>query len=162
MFSKGTSSLSMTLWDWSWVPLVYNMLSEQCSPPWDTGARDSHKDSKGGEMVLVSRAKPLRSLGHRLRPCKRRFSEARWHLEGFRVLRKIFGHTFSFMALYALRQSDIRAVFFFPSSENEYQNLPQYFSKPAPSSSLPAARNQSSTEWQIHLPLRWHPFLHHH
>lgn len=63
-------------------------------------------------------------LGHRACPCKRRRSEAsRWHLEGFRFLRKIFGHIFFFTAMYALSQWVISAgIFFLPQKTNNKTN----------------------------------------
>lgn len=75
-------------------------------------------------MVLVSRSKPPRSLGHRVWLCRRRHLEAsQWHLECFRILRKISGHIFFFTALYALSPSVIGAgIFSLPQKINDKTN----------------------------------------
>lgn len=75
-------------------------------------------------MVFISRSKALRSLGHRVWPCKRRHFQAA-HLETFRFLRKISGNIlcpelnrFSVLAVFSfLRKPPTKpTIVIFPAS----------------------------------------------
>lgn len=147
----GTSCLEHALWavfPWRTPPMGY------CSQRLPQGPL---RRGDGARLQVQA------TLGHRV--CHAKGGTLKhhgdiWKVSGF--LRKIFGCIFLLYSFVCSEPMSYQCWHFFPSPENQQQNQALYFFLPASSSSLPAARNQSGAEWQIHLPLCWHPFLQHH